>query len=190
MQAVLDAPDPATRDGVRDRAMLHLAVCAGCFARRFGKSPTELGEEEIRSHQVLLPLPRIQAAGSPGACPPRAGDSVQENGSASGLPRAPPHPRSGALAPRRRRSRSARFRAIHATGARRYRSTPVGTLLPLSHAPPRASMQVASLDGAPPSNAPRTRNPHSARRQAAAQLPATSCPSAFWTPAVRACGED
>ena len=29
MQAVLDAPDPATRDGIRDRAMLHLAVCAG-----------------------------------------------------------------------------------------------------------------------------------------------------------------
>jgi integrase/recombinase XerD len=29
LQAVLDAPDPATRDGVRDRAMLHLAVCAG-----------------------------------------------------------------------------------------------------------------------------------------------------------------
>src|SRR6202158_1194213 len=28
-QALLDAPDPATRDGVRDRAMLHLAVCAG-----------------------------------------------------------------------------------------------------------------------------------------------------------------
>jgi integrase/recombinase XerD len=27
--AVLDAPDPATRDGIRDRAMLHLAVCAG-----------------------------------------------------------------------------------------------------------------------------------------------------------------
>ncbi len=26
---MLDAPDPATRDGVRDRAMLHLAVCAG-----------------------------------------------------------------------------------------------------------------------------------------------------------------
>jgi site-specific recombinase XerD len=29
MQAILDAPDPATRKGVRDRAMLHLAVCAG-----------------------------------------------------------------------------------------------------------------------------------------------------------------
>ena len=26
LQAVLDAPDPATRDGIRDRAMLHLAV--------------------------------------------------------------------------------------------------------------------------------------------------------------------
>jgi integrase/recombinase XerD len=29
MQALLDSPDPSTRDGVRDRAMLHLAVCAG-----------------------------------------------------------------------------------------------------------------------------------------------------------------
>lgn len=28
-QALLDAPDPSTRVGVRDRAMLHLAVCAG-----------------------------------------------------------------------------------------------------------------------------------------------------------------
>jgi integrase/recombinase XerD len=29
MQAVLDAPDPCTRDGVRDRAMLHIAFAAG-----------------------------------------------------------------------------------------------------------------------------------------------------------------
>lgn len=29
LQAVLDAPDPASRDGIRDRAMLHVAVCAG-----------------------------------------------------------------------------------------------------------------------------------------------------------------
>jgi len=29
VQALLDAPDPATRDGVRDRAMLHLAIGAG-----------------------------------------------------------------------------------------------------------------------------------------------------------------
>jgi site-specific recombinase XerD len=29
MQALLDAPDPSTRTGVRDRAILHLAVCAG-----------------------------------------------------------------------------------------------------------------------------------------------------------------
>ncbi|MGC1787487.1 MAG: tyrosine-type recombinase/integrase [Terriglobales bacterium] len=28
-QALLDAPDPSTRMGVRDRAILHLAVCAG-----------------------------------------------------------------------------------------------------------------------------------------------------------------
>jgi integrase/recombinase XerD len=29
VQALLDAPDPATREGIRDRAMLHLAICAG-----------------------------------------------------------------------------------------------------------------------------------------------------------------
>lgn len=29
VQALLDAPDPATRKGIRDRAMLHVAVCAG-----------------------------------------------------------------------------------------------------------------------------------------------------------------
>jgi site-specific recombinase XerD len=29
MQALLDAPDPSTRIGIRDRAMLHLSVCAG-----------------------------------------------------------------------------------------------------------------------------------------------------------------
>ena len=29
VQALLDAPDPATREGLRDRAMLHLAICTG-----------------------------------------------------------------------------------------------------------------------------------------------------------------
>lgn len=29
IQALLNAPDPATREGTRDRAMLHLTVCAG-----------------------------------------------------------------------------------------------------------------------------------------------------------------
>ncbi|MEE8135291.1 MAG: tyrosine-type recombinase/integrase [Gemmatimonadales bacterium] len=29
LQALLDAPDPQTRDGIRDRAMLHVTVCAG-----------------------------------------------------------------------------------------------------------------------------------------------------------------
>ena len=29
VQALLDTPDPATREGIRDRAMLHLAICAG-----------------------------------------------------------------------------------------------------------------------------------------------------------------
>ena len=29
VQALLDVPDPTTREGIRDRAMLHLAICAG-----------------------------------------------------------------------------------------------------------------------------------------------------------------
>lgn len=29
VQALLDAPDPTTREGIRDRALLHLTVCAG-----------------------------------------------------------------------------------------------------------------------------------------------------------------
>lgn len=29
VQALLDVPNPATREGIRDRAMLHLAICAG-----------------------------------------------------------------------------------------------------------------------------------------------------------------
>jgi integrase/recombinase XerD len=29
LHALLDAPDPTTRDGIRDRAMMHVAVCAG-----------------------------------------------------------------------------------------------------------------------------------------------------------------
>jgi transposase len=58
-------------------------------------------------HQVLLPLPRIQAAGSPGAYPPRPGDPVQEDGPASG----PLSPAAGAAGGARRSgSRHARRR--------------------------------------------------------------------------------
>ena len=35
-----------------------------CFARRFGKSPTELGEEEIRAYQVYLTSEKKLAPGS------------------------------------------------------------------------------------------------------------------------------
>src|SRR2546428_13818109 len=35
MQAILDAPNPSTRDGVRDRAMLHLAFTGGLPGSRF-----------------------------------------------------------------------------------------------------------------------------------------------------------
>src|SRR5271166_5873178 len=58
-------------------------------------------------HQVLLPLPRIQAAGSAGACPPRPGDSVQKNGSAS---RPLSSTRGVASGARRPGSRHARWR--------------------------------------------------------------------------------
>ena len=57
---------------------------------------------------------------------------------------APPLCRSLALAPRRRRSLSTRFRAIHPPGARRYPSDPAETLLPLPRPPPHAGIRVAS----------------------------------------------
>src|SRR5712691_8400069 len=46
VQALLNAPDPATRDGIRDRAMLHLAICAGLRV-------SEL--TGLRIHDVSLP---------------------------------------------------------------------------------------------------------------------------------------
>src|SRR6266446_626385 len=54
VQALLDAPDPATRDGIRDRAMLHLAVCAGLRV-------SEL--TELRIDDVALPSMSIRVHG-------------------------------------------------------------------------------------------------------------------------------
>ena len=54
VQALLDAPDPATRDGIRDRAMLHLAVCAGLRV-------SEL--TGLRIHDVALPSLSIRVHG-------------------------------------------------------------------------------------------------------------------------------
>lgn len=55
MQAVLDAPDPRTRDGVRDRAMLHLAYAAGLrVSELVGTRRDEL---------VLQPEPAIHVRG-------------------------------------------------------------------------------------------------------------------------------
>jgi integrase/recombinase XerD len=55
LQAVLDAPDPATRDGVRDRAMLHPAVCAGLrvaevanLKLRLARAPTAIAGIGLR----------------------------------------------------------------------------------------------------------------------------------------------
>lgn len=55
MQAVLDAPDPRERDGVRDRAMLHLAFAAGLRASELvGLRLNEL---------VLQPQPAVHVRG-------------------------------------------------------------------------------------------------------------------------------
>ncbi len=54
VQALLDAPDPATRDGIRDRAMLHLAVCAGLRV-------SEL--TGLRTSDVTLPSMSIRILG-------------------------------------------------------------------------------------------------------------------------------
>jgi integrase/recombinase XerD len=55
MQAVLDAPDPRSRDGVRDRAMLHLTFAAGLrVSELVGLRLTEV---------VLQPQPAIHVRG-------------------------------------------------------------------------------------------------------------------------------
>jgi site-specific recombinase XerD len=55
MQAVLDAPDPRVRDGVRDRAMLHLAFAAGLRVSEL----VGLRLDEV----VLQPQPAIHVRG-------------------------------------------------------------------------------------------------------------------------------
>jgi integrase/recombinase XerD len=54
VQALLDAPDPATRRGIRDRAMLHIAICAGLRV-------SELVGLQI--NDVALPLMSIRVQG-------------------------------------------------------------------------------------------------------------------------------
>lgn len=54
VRAVLDAPDPATREGVRDRAMLHLAICGGLRV-------SEL--TGLHTDDVVLPLMSIRVHG-------------------------------------------------------------------------------------------------------------------------------
>jgi integrase/recombinase XerD len=60
LQAVLDAPDPATRDGIRDRAILHLAVCAGLRVSEL----TGLKIEDIDLPSMSIPRSRQRAAGA------------------------------------------------------------------------------------------------------------------------------
>lgn len=50
IQALLDAPDLSTRDGLRDRAMLHLAYAGGSARFRTGRSPTGRLDAERSSH--------------------------------------------------------------------------------------------------------------------------------------------
>jgi len=54
VQAVLDVPDPTTREGIRDRAMLHLAVCAGLRASEL------IG---LRIDDVTLPSMSVRVSG-------------------------------------------------------------------------------------------------------------------------------
>jgi integrase/recombinase XerD len=56
MQALLDAPDPSARAGVRDRAMLHLAVCAGLRVSEL----TGLRVEDVAPQSVSI---RIRGKG-------------------------------------------------------------------------------------------------------------------------------
>jgi integrase/recombinase XerD len=63
VQALLDAPDPTTRDGIRDRAMLHLAVCAGLRVSEL------IG---LRLNDVSLPSMSIRAYVYFEGSPPRS----------------------------------------------------------------------------------------------------------------------
>jgi integrase/recombinase XerD len=52
VQALLDVPDPATREGIRDRAMLHLAVCGGLRVSELTGLRTE--DVELSSMSILV----------------------------------------------------------------------------------------------------------------------------------------
>jgi integrase/recombinase XerD len=54
VQAILDAPNPQTREGIRDRAMLHLAICAGLRVSEL------VG---LRKEDILLPSMSIHVLG-------------------------------------------------------------------------------------------------------------------------------
>ncbi|HEX2713550.1 MAG TPA: tyrosine-type recombinase/integrase [Candidatus Acidoferrales bacterium] len=52
VQALLDTPDPATREGIRDRAMLHLAICGGLRVSELTGLRTE--DVELSSMSILV----------------------------------------------------------------------------------------------------------------------------------------
>ena len=52
VQALLDVPNPATRKGIRDRAMLHLAVCGGLRVSELTSLRTQ--DVELSSMSILV----------------------------------------------------------------------------------------------------------------------------------------
>lgn len=52
VQALLDTPDPAMREGIRDRAMLHLAICGGLRVSELTGLRTE--DVELSSMSILV----------------------------------------------------------------------------------------------------------------------------------------
>ena len=69
VRALLDAPDPTTREGVRDRAMLHLAICGGLRVSELTGLQTAnvvLASMSVRVHgkgrrERVLPLWKVTA---------------------------------------------------------------------------------------------------------------------------------
>jgi site-specific recombinase XerC len=84
-QALLDAPDPSTRAGVRDRAMLHLAVCSSLRVSEL----TGLRVEDVAPQSASIRIRGKRSSRTSVA-------SVEDNGDST--PRLVGHPRFGRIA--------------------------------------------------------------------------------------------
>ena len=85
MRAILDAPNLATRLGIRDRAMLHL-----CFA--CGLRVSELVELPIEGLSLRYPPSiRVRGKGRRGAMPPAVEGNCRRSASMAGCPKSHPH---------------------------------------------------------------------------------------------------